>query len=679
MLPTPVSIGQARERITELASCLHEHCHRYYVLAQPTITDAEYDALFAELSALEQQFPDLRPADSPTLRVGAPVDSAFTPVTHSTPMLSLDNVFNEDDWLAFDKRARERLGWDIAVGLPYACEPKFDGLAVSLEYLDGQLVRAATRGDGSVGEDITANIRTIRSIPLRLQQPVRGRLVVRGEVVMTHASFEQLNTKQLLKGDKPFANCRNAAAGSLRQLDPKITAERPLTFFSYAVAEFGDHPPMASHSQTLTWLNALGFMVSQYASTGHGTQFVQQAWQQLQAVRDQLPFDIDGMVVKVDDLRLQRELGFVARAPRWALAYKFPAQEVTTTLNAVDFQVGRTGALTPVARLEPVAVGGVIVSNATLHNMDEIERLGLRVGDRVVIYRAGDVIPKVMRRVEPADQPEGAMIVLPSHCPECGSDVVRDNAVARCAGGMYCPAQRKESIRHFASRRAMNIDGLGEKWIDIMVDAGLLHSVADIYRLSLEQLLQLPRMAEKSAQNLLAAIAHSKNTTLARFLFALGMPEVGETTAATLAKHFGELDALMKANEDELLQVSDVGAVIASAIHHFFAEPHNRDVIAQLQAAGVHWQESAPVQRQQVLAGQTWVLTGTLSHLTRDQAGDHLKSLGAKVSCSVSKKTHCVVAGENAGSKLSHAETLGVPVWDEQQLLDLLRQHGISA
>lgn len=674
-----VSDSPPTQRIDALISELTEHNHRYYVLSDPSITDAEYDALLRELQSLEAQFPHLQRPDSPTLRIGSAIDATFSAVRHTTPMLSLDNAFNETEWVAFDKRARERLNWDLSVGLPYVCEPKFDGLAVSLEYQDNLLVRAATRGDGETGEDITANVRTIRSVPLRLISHYPGRLTVRGEVLMTHAGFQQLNAQQLAKGEKLFANCRNAAAGSLRQLDPRITASRPLTFFAYAVADYGRQEPPASHTQTLALLKSLGFLVSDDACSGRGSHFVQGAWETLRQRRDALPFDIDGMVVKVDDLRMQRELGFVARAPRWALAYKFPAQEVTTTLEAVDFQVGRTGAVTPVARLAPVAVGGVVVSNATLHNMDEIARLDLRVGDRVVIYRAGDVIPKVMRRVDDAAHAARALIDLPKVCPECGSEVLReaDEAIARCIGGMFCPAQRKESLRHFASRKAMNIEGLGEKWIDLMVSAGLLHHAADIYRLTMAQLLALPRMAEKSAQNLLDAIVASRQTTLARFLYALGMPEVGETTAATLAKHFGQLDRLMAANKDELLAVNDVGPVVAESIHHFFNEAHNREVIAQLQQVGVSWPEQEVPTYEQALVGQTWVLTGSLSALTREEAGEHLKSLGAKVSGSVSKKTQCVVAGESAGSKLDKAIELGVPVWDESALIALLGQHGI--
>ena len=672
----------AEQRIAALSEQLRAHAHRYYVLDEPTLPDGEYDALYAELAALEQQYPEFIRTDSPTQRVGAAPDSAFQSITHSVPMLSLDNALSEAEWLAFDARARERLGWDLAVGLPYVCEPKFDGLAVSLLYRHGELVQAATRGDGQRGEDITANIRTIRSVPLRLSPSndnvLPSVLEVRGEVLMPQSGFEQLNAQQLARGEKRFANPRNAAAGALRQLDPRITAQRPLDFYVYAIAQIEGAEWPRSHAQTLQYLANLGFKQSREVRQGRGAPFVQQAWQRLLDARESLAFAIDGMVVKIDDRQLQRDLGFVARAPRWAVAYKFPAQEASTTLEAVDFQVGRTGALTPVARLTPVLVAGVMVSNATLHNSDEIARLDLRIGDRVVIYRAGDVIPKVMRRLDDLAHASRPAIAVPTQCPVCHSAVIRmaDEAVARCGAGLFCPAQRKEALKHFASRRAMDIDGLGDKWLELLIDTNMVQSSADLYYLRKEQLLSLPRMAEKSATNLLTAIANSRATSLPRFLFALGIREVGESTAAALARQFGSLEALLDADEAALLATPDVGPVVASTILAFFAEPHHRDIVAQLQAAGVHWPDLAAAQDlPQPLAGQTWVLTGTLAHIGRDEASDRLKALGAKVSGSVSKKTHAVVAGERAGSKLDAANALGISVWDEQALLALLAEH----
>lgn len=669
------------QRLQVLRSLIHHHAHLYHTLDAPELPDASYDALFRELLALEREHPELISADSPSQRVGSAINTAFTPVPHAVPMLSLDNVFNETDWLDFDRRVRERLGWELAVGVPYACEPKFDGLAVALHYEQGVLVQAATRGDGSTGEDITANVRTIATVPLRLAGPADAwptRLEVRGEVVMPRAGFEALNARQLAAGDKPFANPRNAAAGALRQLDSRITAQRPLSFYAYAIARLEGVEWPASHSQSLRWLAGQGFQVSELACTGPGPHFVQQAWTHLLTQRDALPFDIDGMVVKVDDRRQQLELGFIARAPRWAVAYKFPAQEVSTRLEAIDWQVGRTGALTPVARLTPVPVGGVVVSNATLHNHDEVMRLDLRAGDTVVIHRAGDVIPKVLRRVEDDGHAQRPLTALPAQCPVCASAVIKEEeaAIARCSAGLYCPAQRKEAIRHFASRRAMDIEGLGEKWIDLLVDQLGLESSAGLYRLTLDQLLTLPRMAEKSAGNLLQAIARSRDTTLPRFLFALGIPNVGESTAAALARQFGNLPALIAAEVELLVQTPDVGPVVAQSIRDFLQEQHNRQVIAELQAAGVHWPEvEAPQPQAQPLQGQTWVLTGTLESMSRDQAGDRLRALGAKVSGSVSKKTHAVVAGPGAGSKLDSARELGIPVMDEAGLLALLQEH----
>lgn len=672
---------QASARLHVLRQQLQDHAYRYYVLDEPALPDADYDGLFQELLQLEHAYPDLVTVDSPSQRVGAASDTAFMPVTHQVPMLSLDNVFNAEDWQAFDRRVRDRIDWQLAVGVPYACEPKFDGLAVSLRYEGGVLVQAATRGDGQVGEDITANVRTISSVPLRLQSDNPPRLLeVRGEVVMPRSGFEQLNQRQLAQNEKPFANPRNAAAGSLRQLDASITAKRPLDFYAYAIAAIDGMSWPTTHSLSLRTLKQLGFRISELAQSGNGVDFVQRSWQQLLNQRNELDFDIDGMVIKVDDRSLQQSLGFVSRAPRWAVAYKFPAEEKTTTLLAVDFQVGRTGAITPVARLAPVNVGGVMVSNATLHNMDEIHRLDLRIGDRVIVRRAGDVIPKVTGRVEDEAHCERSEVAFPSHCPVCASAVSRieGEVVVRCTAGLYCPAQRKERLRHFASRRAMDIEGLGEKWVDLLVEAGLLHSSADIYQLTKEQLLTLPRMGEKSADNLVEAINRSRQTTLPRFLYALGIPDVGETTALQLADQFGNLDALLQADESALLATPDVGPVVAKAILDFMSEPHNQHVIQALRDAGVRWQDQAARQDMaQPLAGQTWVLTGTLSKMTRDEATDKLRTLGAKVSGSVSTKTTVVVAGEAAGSKLEKAQSLGVTVWDEAALINLLTEQGL--
>jgi DNA ligase (NAD+) len=676
-----MSKDHAISRLQTLRHQLQDHAYRYYVLDEPALPDADYDALFQELLAIEAKYPELVTEDSPSQRVGASSNSAFSPVTHHVPMLSLDNVFNAEDWQAFDRRVRERINWQLAVGVPYACEPKYDGLAVSLRYQHGVLVQAATRGDGQVGEDITANVRTINSVPLRLQGNNPPELLeVRGEVVMPRSGFEQLNQRQLAQNEKPFANPRNAAAGSLRQLDASITAKRPLAFYAYAIAAIDGMSWPATHTLSLRTLKQLGFRISDLAQSGNGVDFVQRCWQQLLEKRNQLDFDIDGMVIKVDDRSLQLTLGFVSRAPRWAVAYKFPAEEKSTTLLAVDFQVGRTGAITPVARLAPVNVGGVMVSNATLHNIDEIYRLDLRPGDTVIVRRAGDVIPKVTGRVDDDAHQQRTIVTLPSRCPVCDSAVSRieGEVVARCTAGLFCPAQRKERLRHFASRRAMDIEGLGEKWVDLLVEAGLLHSSADIYQLSKEQLLSLPRMGEKSADNLIAAIKHSRETTLPRFLYALGIPDVGETTALQLASQFGSLNALLAADEAALLATPDVGPVVAKAILDFLSEPHNQHVIKSLCDAGVRWQDQTARQDMpQPLAGQTWVLTGTLSSMTRDEATDKLRSLGAKVSGSVSAKTAIVVAGEAAGSKLDKALSLGLTVWDEAALMTYFMEQGL--
>lgn len=680
----------AISEIARLKALIRYHNQRYYVLDEPELPDAEYDLLFGALRELEAQYPDLVTSDSPTQRVGGEALPGFRTVTHEVPMLSLDNVFSEEEFLDFDRKARERLGDLLVPGrdlfsesrITYCAEPKLDGLAISLLYAEGKLVRAATRGDGTTGEDITHNARTIPSIPLcLLGDIVPERLEVRGEVVMPKAGFLQLNERAAARGDKLFANPRNAAAGSLRQLDPRVAAQRPLEFYAYGALQSTGMAMPESQYETLQLLKYLGFRISQEIRRGNGTDFVLGYYNDVQSRRDDLPYDIDGIVIKVDSVRWQQELGFVSRAPRWATAFKFPAQEAITTVEAIEFQVGRTGALTPVARLAPVFVGGVTVSNATLHNFDEIERMDVRVGDSVVIYRAGDVIPKVVR-VLPERRPALSHPVnLPTQCPVCGSDVERpeDEAIARCSGGLFCPAQQKEALKHFVSRRAMDIEGLGDKWIEQLVDSGLIRSSADLYVLTKDDLLPLERMGEKSADNLLSAIERSKSTTLARFLFALGIRGVGEATALALANHFGDIEVLLAADEDALMQVPDVGPVVADSIATFFRQPHNREIIQNLQDVGVSWPAiEAQVGRDQPLAGQTWVLTGSLSSLSRDQAKDKLMQLGAKVSGSVSKKTSCVVAGEAAGSKLADAEKLGIPVMNEESLLGLLARHGLQ-
>lgn len=690
---------EAAREIEQLRADIRHHNHLYYVLDNPQLPDAEYDRLFQRLRALEAEFPDLLTLDSPTQRVGGEAMAAFATVAHEVPMLSLDNVFSAEEFADFDRRARDRLG-DLLGGasgpasgdlfsqplqpeLSYCCEPKLDGLAISLVYENGVLIRGATRGDGVTGEDITHNVRTIASIPLRLRgDSLPALLEVRGEVVMPKAGFLKMNEQAAARGEKVFVNPRNAAAGSLRQLDPRMTAQRPLEFYAYSLVREEGRAGAAptSHHGMLQQLGSYGFRLSREIKLGAGPGFVQDYYADIMARRESLPYEIDGVVIKIDSLRWQHELGFVSRAPRWATAYKFPAQEAVTTIQSIEFQVGRTGALTPVARLVPVFVGGVTVSNATLHNFDEIERMDVRVGDSVVIYRAGDVIPKVVRVLAERRPAESLPLILPTQCPVCGSEVERpeDEAIARCTGGLFCPAQQKEALKHFVSRRAMDIEGLGDKWIEQLVDLGLIKSSADLYRLQKEALLPLERMGEKSADNLLAAIAASKSSSLPRFLYALGIREVGEATALLLARHFGSLDKIMVADEAALMQVTDVGPVVAESIALFFRQPHNLEVIAALRAAGVHWPDlEAQGERPQPLAGQTWVLTGSLATMSRDQAKEKLQQLGAKVSGSVSKKTHCVVAGEAAGSKLAEAEKLGVSVMDETAFQQLLTEHGL--
>ncbi|NIG76161.1 NAD-dependent DNA ligase LigA [Klebsiella sp. Ap-873] len=665
------------QQLNHLRTTLRHHEYLYHVQDNPEIPDAEYDRLMRELRALEEAHPELITQDSPTQRVGAAPLSEFTQVRHEVPMLSLDNVFDEASYLAFNKRVLDRLKSSDA--LTFCCELKLDGLAVSLLYEDGILVRAATRGDGTTGENITSNVRTIRAIPLKLHgDNIPRRLEVRGEVFLPQAGFEKINEEARRTGGKVFANPRNAAAGSLRQLDPRITAKRPLTFFCYGVGllEGGELP--ASHMARLQQFKAWGLPVSDRIRLCNTPEEVLAFYHQVEADRPTLGFDIDGVVIKVDSLALQETLGFVARAPRWAVAFKFPAQEQMTTVRDVEFQVGRTGAITPVARLEPVQVAGVLVSNATLHNADEIERLGLRIGDRVVIRRAGDVIPQVVGVVE-SERPEDTQaIIFPTQCPVCGSDVerVEGEAVARCTGGLICGAQRKEALKHFVSRRALDVDGMGDKIIDQLVEKEYVHTPADLFKLTAGKLTGLDRMGPKSAQNVVDALEKAKETTFARFLYALGIREVGEATAAGLAAHFGTLDALISASIEDLQKVPDVGIVVATHTFNFFAEESNREVIRQLtEEAGVHWPAPVVVKAEEIdspFAGKTVVLTGSLSILSRDEAKDRLTALGAKVAGSVSKKTDLVIAGEAAGSKLVKAQELGIQVIDEAEMIRLL-------
>ncbi|TVL08476.1 DNA ligase (NAD(+)) LigA [Shewanella algae] len=660
--------------IDQLISTINEHNIRYYVDDNPSIPDAEYDRLMQRLKMLEAEHPELQRSDSPSLRVGGLALAKFEQVTHLKPMLSLDNAFSEEDFAAFHKRVTDRVG-----EFSYCCEPKLDGLAVSILYRDGVLERAATRGDGAVGEDITENVRTIRAVPLKLRgDDYPPLLEVRGEVFMPKAAFEALNERNRVKGDKLFVNPRNAAAGSLRQLDSKITASRALAFYAYAlgVVEPESFPLADTHLGQLQQLKTWGLPVSSEIRLAKDLSEVDDYYRDIMARRSALAYEIDGVVFKVNSIEAQQTLGFVSRAPRWAIAYKFPAQEEMTLLEGVDFQVGRTGAVTPVARLKPVFVGGVTVSNATLHNADEIARLGVKVGDTVIIRRAGDVIPQVVA-VVPEKRPEDVKeISFPEQCPVCGSQVERleGEAVARCSGGLFCEAQRKEAIKHFASRKALDIDGMGDKIVEQLIDKELVESPADLFSLTASALTMLERMGLKSATNLVQAIEAAKQTTLAKFLYALGIREVGESTAANLARHFKELDALKQASVEQLIEVEDVGAIVAQHVAHFFAQPHNLEVIDKLLVAGVTWPAiEAPSEDEQPLKGQTWVLTGTLSQMSRTDAKAQLEALGAKVSGSVSKKTDCVVAGEAAGSKLTKANELGVKVLDEAGLLALLQ------
>jgi len=680
--------AKLRERVEALRELLHHYAHRYYVLDQPEIPDAEYDRLFRELQALEAQHPELATPDSPTQRVGGKVLEGFAKVRHKVPMLSIrtETDIEASGARSFDARVRRELG--LGEGDPpveYVAELKFDGLAVSLRYEHGVLVQAATRGDGEVGEDVTQNIRTIGQIPLRLHGAVPAILEVRGEVYMRRDDFERLNELQRekiargAKGEKTFVNPRNAAAGAVRQLDPDIARQRPLSFFAYGWGEITPPeqggPRFETHFELLRALRAWGLPVSERTQLATGPEELVVYHQAVGRERDRLPFDIDGVVYKVNSLALQRRLGFVTREPRWAVAHKFPAQEMLTTVQAIDVYVGRTGKLTPVAKLAPVFVGGVTVTNATLHNEDEARRKDVRVGDTVIVRRAGDVIPEVVAVVADKRHGQPSQFTMPRHCPVCGAEAVREEGEAdyRCTGGLFCAAQRKHAILHFAQRRAMDIEGLGEKLVDQLVEGNLIRTLADLYRLGLNAIASLERMADKSGRNLLAALEKSKQTTLARFLYGLGIRHVGEATAKDLARHFGKLDAIMDASVEQLLEVPDVGPVVAESIHTFFRQPHNREVVEQLRACGVTWAEGEPaVRAPKPLAGKTIVLTGTLPSLSRDAARQLLEAAGAKVAGSVSKKTDYVIAGAEAGSKLDKARELGVTVLDEDGLRALL-------
>ena len=663
------------EQAAALRAQLEQHNHSYYVLDQPTVSDAEYDRLFRELQALELAFPELLRPDSPTQRVGGAPSAAFNEVRHATPMLSLNNAFEQEEVEAFDRRVAEALGSPL---IEYATEPKYDGLAVSLVYENGLLVSGATRGDGTTGEDVTTNLRTVRSIPLRLHgRHAPASLEVRGEVLMLKADFARLNERQAQLGEKIFANPRNAAAGSLRQLDPRITATRPLTFYAYGtdVAASGLY---TRHSETLDALTQWGFPVTRERRVVIGSAGVLAYFADIGARRSQLPFDIDGVVYKVNLLAAQNTLGFVSRAPRFALAHKFPAAEAETVVEAIEIQVGRTGALTPVARLAPVLVGGVTVTNATLHNEDEVRRKDVHIGDTVVVRRAGDVIPEVVRVVAEKRGADAQPFIMPLQCPVCGSDTSKaeDEVIARCTAGLYCPAQRKQALLHFASRRAIEIEGLGDKLVDQLVDRQLVHTPADLYRLTQETLAGLERMAEKSATNLLAAIEKSKRTTLARFIFALGIRTVGESTAQDLARYFGNIEAVMGADDAALQQVPDIGPVVAHSIAGFFSEPHNRSVVQGLLDAGVQFEQAAALALDTAGAayGKTFVLTGALPTLSRDAATQRIRDCGGKVTGSVSKKTDFVVCGADPGSKQVKAVELGIAILDEAGLLNLLGQ-----
>ena len=689
----------ASERILQLRKLIEDANYQYHVLDEPQIPDLEYDLLVRELEALEKQHPELVTSDSPTQRVGAAPLREFSQVQHEVPMLSLNNAFSDDEIFDFVKRINDTLSIEAP---SFSVEPKLDGLAISLRYENGVFVQGATRGDGTTGEDVTVNLRTIKAIPLRLRGSAPEVLEVRGEVFMPRAEFEAFNERARESGEKTLANPRNGAAGSLRQLDSKISASRPLSFYAYGLGKTSGWSLPETHSEMLLALKSFGLPVSPEVSTAKGAEGLLSYFKNIGEQRDKLPYDIDGVVYKLDRYDQQNAMGFVSRAPRWAIAHKFPAQEQLTTVEAIDLQVGRTGAITPVARLKAVNVAGVVVTNATLHNADQIARLDVRIGDTVIVRRAGDVIPEVVsvmmaKRPSHANgEPLHLPFAFPTQCPVCGSDAVREEgeAVLRCTGGLFCQAQRTQALIHFASRRAMDIDGLGDRIIEALVDFGYLKSVADLYSLTLDDLLEMKRrsderdgntpetvkqgkVATKWAENILAAIAKSKNTTLERLLFALGIRDVGESTAKTLAKFFGALNPVMHADLDTLMQVPDVGPIVAKRIVNFFHEHHNREVIAGLRAAGVDWPEGAPQRSAEgPLVGKTIVLTGGLSSMSRDEAGDKLEALGAKVAGSVSKKTSIVIAGEAAGSKLEKAKELGIEIWDENQLIDFLSKQG---
>jgi DNA ligase (NAD+) len=687
--PVVPNADQLSATAAHLRQQLHHHAHAYYTLDAPEIPDSEYDKLFRALQLLETQHPYLKTADSPTQRVGGAVLPEFQTVRHQVPMLSIRTETDtaSSGAIAFDTRVRKELGLDeSAQSVEYVAELKFDGLAMSLRYENGTLVQAATRGDGEFGEDVTHNIRTIGQIPLQLPAEVPGVLEVRGEVYMGRADFEKLNERQRqkisqgAKGEKTFVNPRNAAAGAVRQLDSHIAAQRPLSFFAYGLGQVLDWPTSTpsfqTHFELLQALKRWGFPIAEQTRCVQGAEGLIHFHQQVAAQRDALPYDIDGVVYKVNALSLQNQLGFVTREPRWAVAHKFPAQEELTQVLDIDVQVGRTGKLTPVAKLAPVFVGGVTVTNATLHNEDEARRKDVRIGDTVIVRRAGDVIPEVVGVVLDKRQTHATAFTMPHACPVCGSPAIRDEGEAdyRCTGGLFCKAQQKQAFLHFAQRRAVEVDGLGEKLIDQLVDAGIINTLPDLYKLGLTALVQLERMAEKSALNILSALEASKSTTLPRFIYGLGIRHVGEATAKEFAKHFGTLDAFMAASEEELLSVADVGPVVAKSVLSFFEQPHHQEIVAQLRACGVHWQEGPPADKQvQILSGKTVVLTGTLPTLSRDQAKEMLEAAGAKVAGSVSQKTSYVVAGAEAGSKLDKAISLGIPVLDEAGLLNLLQ------
>ncbi len=666
-------------RVAQLHTLLNDHAHRYYVLDQPSVSDAEYDILFRELQQIEEDNPEARTQDSPTQRVGAPPLQGFSQVEHAVPMLSLGNAFTREELTEFDRRVRDRLERDDGE-IQYVAEPKLDGLAISLRYENGIFVQGATRGDGRTGENVTDNLRTIEMIPLRLRTDnPPAVLEARGEVYMSHASFKALNASMQQQGKPAFVNPRNAAAGSLRQLDSRKSAERKLSIYLYGLGELQGMDVPDSQMQALDVLGRLGFPINPETAICTGIDACYNFYEQLQRDRPQLSYDIDGVVFKVDALTEQRELGFVSRAPRWAIAQKFPAEEAITLLESVEFQVGRTGALTPVARLQPVFVGGVTLSNATLHNMDEIERKDIREGDTVVVRRAGDVIPEVARVVLEARKKNAQKIVLPALCPVCESVVVSTpgEVKSRCSGGLQCAAQQREAIKHFASRNAMHIDGLGDKLVEQLADEKLIADFADLYRLSVQQVQSLPRMGEKSAAKLINAIDASRQTTLQRFVFALGIPDVGENGSGLLASRFGTLDALMSADENALTSIDDIGPIVANSVQQFFANPHSRQLIESLLSLGVEFPENKVEQVEETLAGNIYVLTGTMSDMSRDQAKVQLQLRGAKVTGSVSKKTTAVFAGDDPGSKATKAESLGVPVLDEAALLKLLEPNGL--